>query len=84
MTDRGSYSAEILDAVKIPIFIISEMNKQIRFLNSKAVRLIGLDREDVIGKKCWDVISKDCSGTCTLDKKDFPQGAERDLSKNSL
>ncbi len=68
-----NYSAEILDAVKMPIFIISCETNQIRYLNSKAVKLIGRTRDNVVGQKCWDVISEDCNGICTLNEKDFPQ-----------
>ena len=70
--DQGLLFRKVLEAVRIPIIIISRQTGHIRFVNGKAGELIHQAGDKVIGRKCRDVLNQDCGENHFLKDSSVP------------
>ena len=80
LEDKKKYSDALLNAVPAGIIVIDAKTKQIVDLNEQAALLIGLSKEDIVGRVCHQFICPAETGKCPIiDLGHNVENAEREL-----
>ncbi len=83
LAEKTSWSESVIRAIADPMYTM-DRQKQITYINDAALKLVGMEPDEVLGKPCDEVFGGEfCSRSCLYDQAlqsgDMVHGVEREV-----